>query len=206
MICAIILAAGESRRMGTPKLLLPFAGTTVIGHVVDQVLRSRVDQTFVVVGHEADHIATELSGRPISIAINSQYREGMFTSVRCGIRALPRQCDAIMLLLGDQPRITSGLIDEMTRAFPTAGKIILVPVYQGRRGHPILFSARYREEILTHYDDVGLRGLLLAHSDEILEFPVSFSAATSDMDNPEDYQRELAAFENDNQPSPTTRP
>jgi len=194
-ICAIVLAAGESRRMGIQKLLLPFAGTTVIAHIVDQLLRTVIDKVIVVVGHEGNRIAAELSGQPVSIVTNPNYKAGMLSSVRCGLEALPQQCKAVMVVLGDQPAITSELIDEMVRSFTATDKGILTPVHGGKRGHPILFSASYRDEILTRYDDVGLRGLLHAHPDDIFELTVAISAVLSDMDYPDDYRRALGAFE-----------
>jgi molybdenum cofactor cytidylyltransferase len=200
MICAIVLAAGRSRRMGSQKLLLPFAGTTVIGHVVDQLLASAVDRTCVVAGHQAERIAAELAGRRVEVVVNSAYQSGMLSSVRCGLRALPPQCRAVLVALGDQPSITSALVDEMLRAFAAGGRDILVPVHQGRRGHPILLSLRFRDEVLSRYDDVGLRGLLRAHPDDVLELPAASDAILWDMDRPEDYQRQLRA------PPPGARP
>jgi molybdenum cofactor cytidylyltransferase len=193
MICAIVLAAGLSRRMGVQKLLLPFGGKTVIGHIVDQLLASTIDKLLVVTGHQAERITEELSARPVSIMHNPDYESGMLSSVRCGLRALPQQCEAILVALGDQPSITSALVELMVQSFDTAEKQILVPLYNGRRGHPILFSRLYREEILTHFDDVGLRGLLRAHPDEVFELTVSTPCVLSDMDYPQDYQREIAS-------------
>jgi molybdenum cofactor cytidylyltransferase len=195
MICAIVLAAGLSRRMGVQKLLLPFGGKTVIAHIVDQLLESMVDKVYVVTGHQAERISRELSGRPVSTVNNPDYESGMLSSVRCGLRALPEQCRGVLVALGDQPAITSKLVDRMLQSFAAAEKRILVPFYDGKRGHPILFSEVYREEILTHYDSVGLRGLLHAHPDEVFELAVSTSAVLSDMDVPQDYRRELASME-----------
>lgn len=192
MICAIVLAAGLSRRMGAQKVLLPFGGKTVIAHIVDQLLASAVDEVYVVTGHQGERVGGALSGRPVSIVNNPDYESGMLSSVRCGLRALPRQCRAVLVVLGDQPSVTSQLVDLMLQSFDATEKRILVPFYDGRRGHPILFSELYREEILTHYDDVGLRGLLHAHPDEVFELTVSTPCVLSDMDYPEDYQRELA--------------
>jgi len=195
MICAIVLAAGLSRRMGVQKLLLRFGGKTVIAHIVDQLLESTVDKVYVVTGHQAERISRELSGRPVSIVNNPDYESGMLSSVRCGLRALPEQCQGVLVALGDQPSITSKLVDRMLQSFAAAEKRILVPFYDGKRGHPILFSEVYREEILTRYDNVGLRGLLHAHPDEVFELAVSTSAVLSDMDFPQDYRRELASME-----------
>ena len=191
MICAVVLAAGLSRRMGVQKLLLPFGGKTVIAHIVDQLLASTIDKVHIIVGHQAENISAELSGRAISIVKNPNYKSGMLSSVRCGLQNLPEKCRAVMVVLGDQPSITTGLIDKMLRSFATTEKSILVPRYKGKRGHPILFSSLYRDEILTHYGNVGLRGLLHSHTEDIFELDVPTSSVLCDMDYPEDYRREL---------------
>ena len=191
MICAIVLAAGLSSRMGVQKLLLPFSGKTVIAHIIDQLLASNVDEVHVVVGHQAERISAELSGRAVSIVNNPNYTSGMLSSVRCGLQSLPEKCRAVMVVLGDQPSITTGLIDQMIQSFTTTEKSILVPLYKGKRGHPILFSSLFCDEILTQYGDVGLRGLLHSHSDDIYELNVSNASVLCDMDCPDDYRREL---------------
>ena len=178
--------------MGTQKLLLSFDGKPVIAHVVDEVRRSAVHEVVVVVGQDGPRIAEALTGRAVSIVTNADFQGDMLSSVRCGLRALPLLCDTILVVLGDQPRIDSALIDAVLRAFPAKSGGIVVPTHKGRHGHPLLFSARYREEILTSFDQTGLRGLLQAHPDEISEFNVASEAVLADMDFPEDYARELA--------------
>jgi molybdenum cofactor cytidylyltransferase len=199
MIYAILLAAGRSRRMGTQKLLLPFGGGTVIAHIADEVLAGPVERTLAVVGADADKVAAALAGRPIEFVANPDPEGDMLSSVRCGLRVLPPACEAVLVALGDQPGITSGLIERMVGAFRGARANhgtgtdggIWVPAHQGRRGHPILFSASYRDEVLTQYDDVGLRGLLQAHPEDVREVAVPGEFLLADMDYPEDYRREL---------------
>ena len=195
MICSIVLAAGLSSRMGVQKLLLPFGGKTVISHIVDQLLASSIGEVHVVVGHEAERISAELSGRAVSVVNNPNYKSGMLSSVRRGLRNLPEKCRAVMVVLGDQPSITTELIEQMLQSFAATEKSILVPLYKGKRGHPILFSSQYRDEILTQYGDVGLRGLLRGHSGDIFELAVSTASVLCDMDCPEDYRRELGLNE-----------
>ena len=195
MICAVVLAAGESQRMGSQKLLLPFGGKTVIGHVVDELRGSDIEAVYVVVGHQGKRISDELSGRAVTIVTNPDYKRGMLSSVRCGLQALPQECETVLVALGDQPAITSELVNVMVQAFSSTDKGILVPMYQGKRGHPLLFSISYRDEIVTSFDNIGLRGLLHAHPDDIFELNVSTPTILSDMDHPEDYRRELASFE-----------
>jgi molybdenum cofactor cytidylyltransferase len=191
MMRAIVLAAGRSSRMKTQKLLLPFGGGTVIGYIVDQLLGSALDEVVVVVGHDGERVAEALASRAVRVVTNPDYASGMLSTVRCGLRALA-PCDGVLVALGDQPAITSALVDELVGAFARAGKGILVPLHDGMRGHPPLFAARYQDELLTRYDDVGLRGLLTAHPEDVLELSVPTDAVLSDMDYPEDYQQELA--------------
>ena len=193
MSCAIVVAAGRSRRMGTQKLLLPFGGATVVAHIVDQILRSVIDRVLVVVGADGSRIEAALAGRPVSFVTNPDPEGDMLSSVRCGLAELPRRCEAILVALGDQPTITAELTDAMVRAFEEAAHGILVPVHRGERGHPILFASRFRDEILTRYDGVGLRGLARAHPDDVAELDVPTDAVLRDMDNLDDYRRALEA-------------
>jgi molybdenum cofactor cytidylyltransferase len=177
--------------MGVQKLLLPFAGKTVIGHILDEVLRSPVEQAIVVVGQEGGRIAEALAGRRVALVTNADPEGEMLSSVRCGLAALPPECEAVLVALGDQPGIAAETIRRMIEAYQTAGRGIVVPVHGGKGGHPILFSMRYRDEVLTRYDDAGLRGLRQAHPDDVLELPAADPSVLSDMDLPEDYRREL---------------
>ena len=192
MICAIVLAAGRSRRMGTQKLLLPFGASTVIGHIVDQVLASKVDETYVVVGSDEAAIAEALAARPVHLVRNPEPQAQMLTSVRCGLRALPPDCRAVLVVLGDQPGVSPELVSAVIGAHLASGKGLVVPVHDGKRGHPLLFGVGYRHQVLNEYDRVGLRGLLRDHPEDVFEVPAPSPAATSDMDRPEDYRRELA--------------
>ena len=201
MISAIILAAGQSRRMGTQKLLLPFDGGTVIGRIAGEILRSPVARTIVVVGADGARVVVALENETVlrnadkardffSFVPNPDPIGDMLSSVRCGLRALPPECEAILVALGDQPSINADLIARIVNAFCVSGRGIIVPAYGGKRGHPLLFAARYCEEILTRYDDLGLRGLLQAHPKDVFELPADTAGVLSDMDYPEDYRRE----------------
>lgn len=188
-VTAIILAAGASRRMGTQKLLLPFAGTTVIEHVIDQVIAAGVTDIVAVVG--ADPSVAEAAGRrSVRIARNAEPERGMLSSVRCGLRAVPQTSQAVLVVLGDQPSLGPSLLRAMLEASRTSPGKILVPTYDGARGHPLMFPLRYREEVLTRYDEEGLRGLLRAHAGDVLELP-SDPSVLADMDELADYRREV---------------
>jgi len=188
MICAVVLAAGRSARMGVQKLLLPYRGQTIIGHVVDEVLRSPVHRTFVVTGEDHERVIAALSDRAVTFVRNPDPDADMLSSVRCGVRASPPECDAILIVLGDQPAVTAAVIRSIVDEHRLHGDSIIVPVFGGRRGHPILVPIRFAREVLTAHDGVGLRGLLMAHPDDVLELPVNVPGVLQDIDTPEDYR------------------
>jgi molybdenum cofactor cytidylyltransferase len=188
MICAIVFAAGHSRRMGTQKLLLPWGNKTVIAQVVDEILSSTVNKTFVVVAPDGE-VQNALGGRDVSFVKNPKAETEMLESLRCGLRVLPADCEAVLVVLGDQPLITSALITQIIRTFRETNHGIVLPSFQGQRGHPMLFSMRFRDEVLRDFDDVGLKGLRARHPDEVFEMPISSPLMFDDIDTPEDYER-----------------
>jgi molybdenum cofactor cytidylyltransferase len=189
MICAIVLAAGRSKRMGTQKLLLPWKSKTVIAHVVDEIQRGPIQEVIVVVGQDAQRIKDSLNGVAVTFVANADSAGDMLSSVRCGLRALPADCEAVVVALGDQPSVTAELLAEMVKAFRENRKGIVVPTHQGRHGHPILFDSHFCDDVLNGYDGIGLRGLLDVHGAEVFELPVSTPAVLDDTDTPEDYKR-----------------
>lgn len=196
MICALVLAAGQSRRMGTQKLLLPLNGQPVIVRVVDELLRGPVDQVFVVVGEQGRQIREAIAARPVRVVTNADAEGEMLSSVRCGLTAMPDKCAGVLVALGDQPSITAQVVEDLVEAFRAGGRGIVVPTYQAQRGHPLLIAMHYRDEILTRYDHVGLHGLLQAHAEDVLGVEVAASGVLEDMDVPEDYRRMIGRFAN----------
>ena len=188
MIWAVVLAAGESRRMGTQKLLLPFGGTTVAGTVVRTAQASRAGRTLVVLGADREAVRRELEPVGVDFAVNENYPLGMLTSIQAGLRALPSDAQAAVVLLGDQPFLASRVIDTVIGAYEAGSKGVVVPAFQGRRGHPVLIDLRYRDEILAIDPADGLRRLMLAHPDDIVEVDVADPNILRDLDTPEDYR------------------
>lgn len=189
MIGAIVLAAGRSERLPPQKLLLPLEDKPIICAVVDQLLASRVDEVVVVVGRDAEQIEAALSGRTVRLARNPDLRGEMLTSVRCGLEALSASCQAVLVALGDQPFLSPLVVDRLIESYETGDKGIVVPTHRSRRGHPVLISIRYRDEVLNAYERVGLRGLLRAHEDDVAEVAVSNPDVLEDLDTPDDYRR-----------------
>lgn len=187
--CAVILAAGRSTRMGEQKLLLPWRGGTVIGHIVHAVVEAGPVEARVVVPVDQVPVQAALAGLPVRLIVNPDGGSDMLASVRCGLRDLPAECEAVLVAPGDHPGITAALIGRMLAALadPRAGMV--VPVHGGRRGHPLLLRAGFVPSILVKFDDLGLRGLLQAHPDQVRELAVNDRAVTEDLDTPEDYLR-----------------
>jgi molybdenum cofactor cytidylyltransferase len=191
MIWALILAAGESKRMGRPKMLLPFGGSTILETVIAAALRSSVDRTMVVVGAERERIGRVLENYPVEPVFNPDYGRGMLSSVQAGFEALPPEARAALVMLGDQPAVTESIIDTLIRAFTRTGSALVVPVFSGRRGHPLLIGARFREEVRGLPPAIGLRQLVRDHPEAVLEVPVQEDGILQDIDDPGDYRRAL---------------
>lgn len=191
MIWTMILAAGESKRMGTPKLLLPFREKTMIETLVVEVLRSKSDKTMVVLGAEKEKIERIISRLQVAIVVNTRYEEGMLSSIRAGFEALPDEVEAVLVCLGDQPLIPFFVLDKLIEAYKDTKKGIIIPVYKKSRGHPILIDMKYKPEIKRISPDIGLRALVHDHSQDVMEVEVDAPQILKDIDKPEDYMRAL---------------
>ena len=188
-IWAIILAAGESKRMNAPKMLLPFRGKTIIEKMVENVTASRVDKTIVVLGYGKDEILKVTGRLPVINCYNEHYREGMLSSVKCGLRFLPEGFEAAIIFPGDQPMIGPDVINLVIEAYRRSGKGIVVPVFNRKRGHPLLVDYRYREDIEKLDKNEGLRALAGRYPQDVLEVEAGTSDILRDIDTPEDYSK-----------------
>jgi molybdenum cofactor cytidylyltransferase len=188
MIWALLLAAGESKRMGTPKQLLPFGRTTVIETALEHILASAADRTLVVLGAVHDRLEPLLKRFPVSLTVNPDFREGMLSSVRWGIRHLPPDAGAALICLGDQPWITPETIDRVIHAFKTTGRGLVLPVHGKAGGHPLLIDLKYREEIESLNSAVGLRELLSRHFEDVCRVESGDAGILRDMDTPLEYE------------------
>jgi molybdenum cofactor cytidylyltransferase len=191
MIWAVILAAGESRRMGTQKLLLPFGDTTVVGAVLRTALASRVDHGLAVVGADGQAVRREVAPRGVEIAVNDDYRRGMLSSIQAGFRALPEDAAAAVIMLGDQPFLAPASVDAVIEAYEETGRGIVIPAFRGRRGHPVLIGLEYRDEVLALEPTGGLRALMRARAGDIREADVPDPNILRDLDTPKDYRDRL---------------
>jgi molybdenum cofactor cytidylyltransferase len=191
MISAVLLAAGESRRMGEFKQLLALGGKSFVECCVDNLLASRVDEVIVVTGHREADVRNALGNRHVLFAHNPDYREGMSSSIRRGVEAIPKESRACLIALVDQPQIGVDIINRVIEAYEKDAPMIVIPTYEGRNGHPIILDSRLRDEILAIDPAQGLRQVVHAHSTEVVRIEVSTDAVLTDFDYPEDYQRIL---------------
>jgi molybdenum cofactor cytidylyltransferase len=188
---AIILAGGESKRMKAPKMLLPFRGRTIIEKVIENVTSSGVDKTLVVLGAECEAILKVITDLPITHCYNDNYKEGMLTSVKCGFRSLPDDFEAVLVFQGDQPLIPPQTVNEVIEAWRKSGKGIAVPVFENKRGHPLLIDRKYKTEIEKLNDREGLRSLAIKFHRDVLEVNVKTPEILRDIDTQEDYLNEI---------------
>ncbi len=190
-ITILVPAAGESKRMGRPKLILPYGGSSILGTVVRNACASSADHVLVVLGSNKDVLEKEIRDHQVKIAVNRQYRSGMLSSVKCGLKELPGGTDAVMVMLGDQPMIGRKVLDQMIHAYREYPGKILVAIHGGKRGHPLLFSSGFAGEILEMSGSQSLRNLLERHADRVIEVPVDSPEILRDIDTEKDYQYEL---------------
>jgi molybdenum cofactor cytidylyltransferase len=186
-VAAIILAAGRSMRMGGPnKLLAEIEGKPLVRMVTEQALTSKATHTIVVTGHQAEQVERALHGLNVTFVRNPNFADGLATSVKTGISAVPAEADGAVICLGDMPLISAQLIDRLMEAFaPDRGSLIVAPVSEGRRGNPVLWSRRFFSELMTLDGDIGARHLIGKHNEAVAEVPVDGQAAFLDIDTPQ---------------------
>jgi molybdenum cofactor cytidylyltransferase len=186
-VAAVILAAGRSTRMGGPnKLLAELGGKPLVRIVTEQALASKAQSVIVVTGHQAEQIEKALQGLNVKFVRNPDFAEGLAGSVKAGISAVPEKADGAVICLGDMPLIDARLIDRLIETFaPDSGNLIAVPVSDGRRGNPVLWSRRFFAELMTLDGDIGARHLIAKHGEAVAEVPVEGHAAFLDIDTPQ---------------------
>ena len=195
-ISAIILAAGQSRRMGAAnKLILPWKGGTLVERMVRTTLASRVTETIVVLGHQAETVGTVLARFKVGLVVNRSHTEGLTSSIQTGIRAVSPDSAGFLIIPADMPALRADHIDSIIGEFQsTEAKdplAIVVPVHQGQRGNPVLFSSGYRSDILSHPHPEGCRDIVQAHSHHVRSVEMSDCGILQDIDTADEYRAAL---------------
>ncbi len=185
-VAGILLAAGRSSRMGVNKLVLPVQGKPMVRHAADAALAARLDPVIVVTGHDPEAIYGALAGAPVTFVHNPHYAEGLSTSLKAGVHAVPQDRGGALVLLGDMPSISPGLIDRMINAFrPAEAPMICVATAGGKLGHPVLWDRRFFAEMEGLTGDTGAKSLLAAHPQSVRAVEAGDEAPLLDIDTPE---------------------
>lgn len=190
-IFAVVLAAGESRRMGKPKMLLPFRGMTMIEKVISGIRSAGIEKILVVIGAEKEKLSLLLQKNSVHFCENINYREGMLSSVICAVRNLPPETAAMLVFPGDQPLIRPSTTGMVIEKYNSSKNGIVIPVYHGRRGHPLLVDKKYFNEIMLLDPSKGLRSLSDSHQNDVFELETDDPGILKDFDTYDDYLNEI---------------
>lgn len=189
---AVVLAAGLSSRMGESKMLLPWRDNrTIIEHIVEQLIKSRLDPIVVVTGHQAKEVKAKLDQWDVQVVHNKAYQSGeMLSSLKVGLNAMPASATAALLVLGDQPAIQPKVVNRVLLAYAEHGHDLVIPSYDMKRGHPVLLGRRYWPDLLALPGNATPRNLYNRHADRIHYVTVDNDSILRDVDTPQDYEAE----------------
>jgi molybdenum cofactor cytidylyltransferase len=186
MLAAAILAAGESRRMGEPKALVPVHGLTFVEHLFAATRHRRIGITRIVLGAHVEEIRAKLKADPATIVVNPDWPKGQLSSIHAAIRSLPaRMTEGLLICPVDHPLVSARLIAELIAQFDSSGKSIVLPTYNGKRGHPVIFRATLYDELLAASPDVGARQVVWAHAQDLKEVPTMDEGVVLNLNDPE---------------------
>jgi molybdenum cofactor cytidylyltransferase len=195
MLAAVILSGGASSRMGSPKALLPYQGRPFLEHLLDVTVHPKIGVRRVVLGAHAEPIAKTIPLAADEIVINDEWEKGQLSSIQAAIRSLlaaagkPTATDGFLLCLIDHPLISGALVDDLITTFYAAPPTIVLPVYEGRRGHPVIFPATAYDELLRAPLAKGARAVVWAHAAELRELRTNEEGCVLNLNDPETMQR-----------------
>jgi len=197
MISAILLGAGESKRMKVNKLSLPWGRETVFEHCFNTLLRSKAGEIIVVLNKQNEEMKDRFekksasTTKKVKVTFNPYYKRGMSTSIHKGLQVMDQRSEGILISLGDQPFLKTRTINVLLRAFQQRKGGIVVPSFKGMKGHPVIFHQMFRKELLKLRGDTGGKPILLKYSKQIKTLPVRSEGVIKDIDTREAYQQAL---------------
>ena len=186
-VAAILLAAGQSRRMGAFKPLLPFGNKTVIECCIDYLRDGGVETIVVVLGHRADEVRKSLAAGPVIFAVNPDPHSERGASIAAGVSALSQSCKAALIALSDHPAVPSKVVSTLIETWKKGTRLV-IPTWKDRGGHPVLVDLSFKSELLNLSSLGGLRALFDAHKNEVVRVPVDSPFIARDMDTWDDYR------------------
>jgi molybdenum cofactor cytidylyltransferase len=191
MLAAIILAGGESRRMGQPKALLKMHGHTFLENLLEVTRHPRVGCQRVVVGAAAGEIRARVSLPGDVLVVNPDWRRGQLSSLQASLRSLPAGTEGAMVCPVDYPMVSAELVAKLIAAFDSAGGAVTLPVYEGKRGHPVIFRSTLYQELLATDAEIGARAVVRAHRDATVEVPTGEEGVILNLNDPEMLRRAI---------------
>lgn len=189
MIAGLILAASQGKRLGAVKPLMPADHAVLLDRVVKQFRNAKLDDLIVVLGHEARQIVQRIPLNGIKIIINSEHRAGLASSIQRGLAHVSSRFRAVMIGTGGMALVTSQTIDTLIREYNKGKKGIVVPVHDGRRGHPVIIDLKYLESMLELRGDVGTRSVMETHAEDVREVPIDSDEVLIDIDTRETWEK-----------------
>ncbi|HEV2225824.1 MAG TPA: nucleotidyltransferase family protein [Nitrososphaerales archaeon] len=191
MIIAIVLAAGLSTRMGRPKQTLSVSGKSMLQRVLETFRQTKVDGVVVVLGANEREVRNKVRFEKERVIVNSEYAKGMSGSLKLGLAATAHDADAVIVALADQPLLRAATVDRLIKAHLNSKASIVVPVYNGKRGNPVLFDRSLFPQIMKIQGDVGAKSVVRKNEDVVLEVSVPDEGVLIDLDTPQDYRKIL---------------
>ncbi|HXM93713.1 MAG TPA: nucleotidyltransferase family protein [Candidatus Dormibacteraeota bacterium] len=188
MLAAVILSAGASRRMGTPKALLPYESHTFLEHLLEISFHPRIGVRRIVLGADAAAITRSLHLQSEEIVVNDRWDEGQLSSLHAALRSLPEGTDGMLVFLVDHPLVSGALVNDLIERFYASDRAIILPVYRGRRGHPVIFPARLYNELLHASLEKGARSVVWAHAKEVSEVQTEEEGSLLNLNDPSTLQ------------------
>ena len=182
MVPVILIAAGDWRSLRKPVSILPWGSVTVIEHILDIISHSSASPVIVVLGHEAWSIRKKIEGCSVQIVVDDWHKLGLPSWIRCGLRAIPAEAQAVIIASCDQPAVPASVFDGLIEAHRSSGRGMIVPSYSGRRGRPVLFDlGRYGHQLLALGPGAALDEIAEQSPGDVLEMPVATPAVVTDI-------------------------